>query len=442
MDNQTITGVIETENDPVTFLVPKNEFSFTFMTNSVSSDLTTLTPKDNFLYGKTHDLNDIAIYCGANSLRFTRCTRINTCAYIKSQNNMSDIDMEQFSGIRFVGGTLNNVFNLQGMDVAHQDNSIVITPNNDCISYTIETDSYSSFLLEIESVIHEAGGVWGSAISNSDVALTLSFESPQSLSTIFNHDNRMKDLLSFMTFRGNVGFEHIYLLQSEPLLGMFQTAEVFIKEDVTLTSKHRVHNLCFEDLGESLPKLIQLLYETRDKNPAISLGFIPVNDQAFGRIDNAMVRAICSALETELEYVKDINEDKSPEVQALVNLVKNTIKSYRKQNQSLSEQFYSNVFGNISHWSYSLSEKLVALFHKYEEDAINVVPTSRGIHDGMIHDFVKYRNDITHGKHRIMTEEIAITGFCLCGIIYFCVLERIGISREKIHELRKYKLLH
>lgn len=51
-------------------------------------------------------------------------------------------------------------------------------------------------------------------------------------------------------------------------------------------------------------------------------------------------------------------------------------------------------------------------------------------------------NDITHGKHRIMTEEIAITGFCLCGIIYFCVLERIGISREKIHELRKYKLLH
>lgn len=277
MDNQAITGIIETENEPVAFLVPKNEFSFTFMTNSVSSDLTTLTPKDNFLYGTTHDLQDIAIYCGNNPLWFSRCTQINTCAYIKSQISTLDVDFAQYRGIRFSGGTLNSVFSLQGMDVKHHSNNIVITRTNDIISYSIETNSYS-FTLEIESVVRESGGICGSTISNSDVALTLSFESPQSLSTIFNHYNRMKDLLSFMTFRENVGFEHIHLLQSEPQLGMVQTAEVFIRGDVALTNKHRVHNLCFEDLGDSLPKLIQLLYETGDKKPSISLGFIPADD--------------------------------------------------------------------------------------------------------------------------------------------------------------------
>lgn len=441
MDNNVVTGFIETENESVTFLVPKNEFSFTFMANSVSSDLITLVPKGKFLYGKTHSLHDIAIYYGDNPLRFTRCTQINTWAYIKSRINILDVDIAQYKGIRFVGGTLNSVFSLRGMDVQRHSDSIVITPTNDSISCSIETN-LSSFSFEIKSVVHETCGMCGSAISNSDVALTLSFESPQSLSTIFDHYNRMKDLLSFMTFRGNVGFEHMYLLQSEPQLGMVQTAEVFIKEDVALTDKHRINNLCFEDLENSLPKLIQLLYETEDKKPSISLGFIPINDQAFGYIDNTMVRAICSALETELEYAKDINGEESSEMKEFIRLVRKTVGDYKKEHPGLSNQFYSGVVSSIQHWSYSLSEKLCALFHKYEEDVINIAELTHDINDNTIREFVKYRNDITHGKHRLLTGEIADTAFYLCGVVYFSILERIGVSHEKMRELRRHKLLH
>lgn len=63
------------------------------------------------------------------------------------------------------------------------------------------------------------------------------------------------------------------------------------------------------------------------------------------------------------------------------------------------------------------------------------------ITDGLIKDFVKYRNDITHGKHRILEVGIAITAHNLCGLIYCCVLDRIGVTREKISELCQYKIL-
>ena len=49
-----------------------------------------------------------------------------------------------------------------------------------------------------------------------------------------------------------------------------------------------------------------------------------------------------------------------------------------------------------------------------------------------INKFVKYRNDITHGQHRVMDLQIAETGFALQGLVYCCLLKRIGFNYEEI----------
>ena len=63
------------------------------------------------------------------------------------------------------------------------------------------------------------------------------------------------------------------------------------------------------------------------------------------------------------------------------------------------------------------------------------------IREDEIKDFVKYRNDITHGNHRVLDKRIACTAHLLSGLVYCSLLDRIGISREKIRELCVHKLL-
>ena len=62
--------------------------------------------------------------------------------------------------------------------------------------------------------------------------------------------------------------------------------------------------------------------------------------------------------------------------------------------------------------------------------------------DEDIRFFVKYRNDITHGSYRVMDQKIALTAYLLQGLVYCCLLTRIGISRDKVTSLcRSNKIL-
>lgn len=58
-----------------------------------------------------------------------------------------------------------------------------------------------------------------------------------------------------------------------------------------------------------------------------------------------------------------------------------------------------------------------------------------------IRAFVKYRNDITHGRHRTLDIEVATTAFYLGGLVYCCILDRVGLDRAKIYDLCSLKIL-
>ena len=99
------------------------------------------------------------------------------------------------------------------------------------------------------------------------------------------------------------------------------------------------------------------------------------------------------------------------------------------------------IFGNIKFWMLPAAEKICALFHKYDEEMLILNQSAIIIDDDAIKAFVIYRNDITHGSHRVLDVKIAITAHCLAGLVYCCLLERIGVERSRILEWCKDKIL-
>ena len=95
------------------------------------------------------------------------------------------------------------------------------------------------------------------------------------------------------------------------------------------------------------------------------------------------------------------------------------------------------IFSSIGNWSFTLAEKIISLFQHYFEEMNAIGKGFTKVHDSQIRSFVKYRNDITHGKHRVLDHNIAITAHILAGLVYCCILSRIGLPREKVLEMCK-----
>ncbi|MGN0619691.1 MAG: hypothetical protein ACI4J7_11790, partial [Ruminiclostridium sp.] len=359
---------------------------------------------------------------------------------IESHQNGLLLSNMEFDGIKFCGNTLNHVFDIDGMQINYKDGKTILTYNDDSILYRVVTPDYS-FDIAAYSLVKDSIGIHGNSISNTETTLTLTFDKPQPLIKIFEHYNKMKDLLSFMTFRNNVGFDKIFLMKTHPILNRItDCAEIFIKNEDTITQKEIYSNITFSDLGNSLPNLLQMLYNN-DKKSMVSLGFIPESDEKAKLMTDTRIKEICSALEHEAKLRTDIKLDENTELNELIERVKDSVKNFQDTHYLLSDDTYNLIFSSIGVWSQPLVEKLCALYHEYNKEMNEINRSSINITDELIRAFVKYRNDITHGRHRVLNTDIAVTAHYLCGLIYFCVLERIGVSREKIRILCREKII-
>lgn len=441
-----LTGVIQTEIKPIVFSTTRNNFSFTFMTDMVYSmgennTLTEIPVSDGFIYGKTHDSHDVAIYIGNKQFKIVTTGDLNTVCYVRSIGCEANHDIRKFKAIRFCGGTLNNVFDINGMNTECIEGRIVISNSDDALEYIFDSP-FGEIIIRIESTFRRERSAKGNSINNTDVILTLKFNTPQPLQTLFEHYNKIKDLLSFLTFRENVGFDKISLLNTHPAVdSLIETAVVNMRNDYKLTQKDYFSNISFNDLGSSIPNLLKILYNSKDEEYSILFGYLPHDDDDRTWMNDQKIKAICSALECELCFAEDIDVKEKELLKSLIVVTKKCIKEFRNDNPGLSNDTYNLIFSSVGNWSKPLNEKLCALYHKYENE-INVLNMADFvITDDHIKAFVKYRNHITHGRHRTADVEIGVTAFYMCGLIYCCILERIGVSREKISELCIEKIL-
>lgn len=305
-----MTGVIQTGEKPVVFSAIKNSYNFSFITDSVyafggNNHSVVLPTNDGFIHGKTHRNHSIAIYIGGQSFEIFGSRNVITASYVESKSNLTGTPITTFQAIKFKGGSLNRVFHANALKSGYENGRINISLCDDSKEYSIRIEEID-VKLSVRSSIEEHNGVQGSAIVNEAVELTLEFPTPQPLIKMFNHYNRMVELLSFMTFRENVGFDSICLMDNHPEYHVLsETANVFIRHDAEGTQKDYFASITFEDLGEALPALVQLFYNIRDKEPSISLGFFRKNDNDHS-MTNEKIRAICSALESELSYIPDL----------------------------------------------------------------------------------------------------------------------------------------
>lgn len=445
MDRTTMTGVIQTGDKPILFSAITDKFEFSFLTDSVyefgnNTCSAVLSSKDGFIYGKTHDNFPIAIYTGSPSFEIYGSRHLITSAYVKSSSSLTDTSIAEFQAIQFCGGTLNKLFHANGINFDLRDGKIIVSANDDSKEYTISTDD-NDMKLVVRSMIREERGIHRNAIVNENVELTLEFSSPQPLSSLFTHYGRMIDLMSFMTFRENVGFDNICLMNPDPHYHFLtKYADVKIRNEKRKTEKDGIFSITFEDLDDVIPALVKLFYDSKDKSQSIALGYYRTDDDDHS-MTNEKIRAICSALERELNYISDLKQEENRELDELKEVVRETVKKYHKDHVQLSNDTYNTILSSIGYWSFPLAEKICALYKKYLREMLLLNRSEIGIDEGAIKSFVKYRNDITHGRHRTLDIVVAYTAFYLGGLVYCCILDRAGLDRQKIYNLCSLKIL-
>lgn len=193
-------------------------------------------------------------------------------------------------------------------------------------------------------------------------------------------------------------------------------------------------------MGDKVSNLLSIIFNSKTEKPSYEIGFIPDSDKSAHTITNTKVRLICSALECEGAFINNLQDTETDEINNLKNEIKKIINSYKESGKQISPKTYDNIWGSIRYWSKSTSDMIISLYHIYKEE-IDIFDTHKIVNEDSINRFVKYRNQITHGTYRILDIEIATTAYILSGLIYCCLLSRIGMSKDEIHKLCEYNKL-
>ena len=445
-----ITGIIHSKDRNITFY--QDEFAFTFMDASISPlQLVEIQPEHQFLHGRTRNGSNIAIYAGSKPFAVYGSASIETGAFIIS-NYYDDSKLTSFRAIKFCGGILNKLYEHDSFDFESNSQSAVLInmkDNHEQYEFTFNNMQCKMTIGSYTSM-QFGSNVMKSQIGDGDIELTIEFPSEQSLETIINVYNSIKDMVSFMAFRRNVRFDRIVLMQYKVLnlpseftdeattvLDDFATA--YFKEDKEITSKDCRDCLHFSDFGESITNFLELFFNYNEENISYMLGFIPNSDFNARMMSSGKVREICSSLECELSYVKDLCEEESSDLPNLIKKVKNVVKEHRNGEKPLSEKTYDLIFGSIRQWSMSASDRIYLLYERHWKAVSKLKPVKCFINKESITQLVKYRNDITHGRSRVIDFHIAGTASAMIAVVYCCLLSRIGMTEEEIIALSNNK---
>lgn len=430
-------GVIYNGEKPLNFYL--DDYNVTFM----NTDFSQTKLEGPFVFGQTYNHQEIAIYKGQEPMTFRGVQRICTAAYIIATYNCLETQWDTFDSIEFVGGTLNALFSCSALKQEWQEQRIYFDIQKDERQYSFTIDDCSCNII-IYSSFRETVGFGGNSISNNQVHFQLEFGSPQPLLSLFEYIQKVKDILAFMCFRQNVGFDEINLHRNE---NYFSAMRVYLKENYENTEKVQIKNITFHDLKEKVGNLASIIFNSQERTPSYELSFIPKTDKDALWMSDDRIRLICSALECELAHITDLNEAENGNLKGLIRLVKKVVKYHERTANRLSRKTYDVVYSSISHWSMSASDRICALYHRYEREMASIAERTHCsqatlIDDKEIAEFVKYRNNITHGSFRVINHEIATTAFWLQGLVYCSILTRIGMSSDEINTLcREWKIL-
>lgn len=392
-----------------------------------------LKSPDHFLHGYTADGYQLALHTGYEERKISVNYKLRPGIYIVSRANACRYDMTKFQAIEFIGGTLNNLYEQTRIETKYDDeqkNYIKTYPESK-MEYEIKIKDYDCKLI-IRNIPSETSP------SKMDLVIRYEFPSELLLAEIKLIYNVLIDICRLLTNRKNVGFDAVRLFQvDEETQKWLCFADAFIdyKYD-QFTNKSYRNNILFDYLGDCISNLHTVVSADAEGKAAYLMDFYADSDSDYAVLTDDKVKNICSSIECELDFVKDLKDDENENLKELIRQIKSVIKDHRKSEGKLEDKTYDMIGSSMSHWGMANSRKIYLLYEKNKifMDILET-RTSLSCTEEDVIAFVKYRNDITHGRYRTVDSVIATASYTLMALAYSCFLTRMGMQENELKKL-------
>ena len=443
MSAKNFTGIIDNSDDKLLF--HNEDFFVTVFQNKIYPPNTAfpVSSDHGFISATTHNGKKIIIHIGTDRLEGWSSSMLLTDLIIESSTNATKNPF-YYSKIRFTGGVLKQLRkNAEAPFHISEGKTVIPRPRPECSYHFKANNSYCTISIGYITRTRYSSDD-GYSVTD-DVYCELSFEEEQHVSSLYKHFKCFNDLISIMTNRRKNAYDEISLFPSQDeTLDLYVSSRVYLKENEKATTSKKP-SISFDDLKDSIPTLLELIYNSKQNKPSYSISFIPTDENDFWNITDDRVRSVFAALECEVNTNKSIiKQTDNPDLDNFCKEIKKFVKDYRKEHEdtsSISERTYNLIFESIKHWSLTAFEQIVLLFQNYKEEitAYNA-KWFFDIFEDDINAFVKYRNNITHGNYREMTKQIRDCTMSMQALVLCSLLDRAGVAKDTIKKLCEYGL--
>ena len=444
MPNAKLTGVVDGTDNQILFC--SDGYQFTFMTNSIPAfgEIITQHTDAGIVFATTHDGRKIAIFTGGRDLNLRPTCNMKTGLYVISERRVQDSEIKCFRTISFMGGALKQLHQTWTIKNEKADKSNMrLEQRHEKTTYAFSTDEFSC---DVSIGFSESWHTDKSSFNlNNDLTLSLAFDRDQPISSLPMHYQKVCSLISFLTGQTENHIDTILLtpsLDSPDWSRKTLSVHIYENDEAALINQTRIP---IGLVGESVASLLGLFYNSQEKQPSYSLGFIPQKDEERFFVTNDRIRSVCSALECEASF--DDYADLPIRKMVLDELCKNAkelVKDHKKKYVTmgiLSQRTYDSIYGSINFWSASAFDRFSYLYKKYEKMIKNIpILWDYSFSDEDISALIKYRNSITHGRYGIISDQVARATLVMEHLVYCCLLHRVGVSDQNIEEICKYYL--
>ena len=431
-NTDNFTGFVIQDEEKIYFHAQDKVFNFITKGVGIFAEFSESVMKspDYFLHGYSTDGYQIALYTGYDERIISSNYKLRPGIYLVSTANLCSYDMSKMQAIEFIGGTLNNLY----------QQPQIVTKYDKERKYYIKTypefkKEYSVRIngIECKFILKNIPSKNNPSIMN----LIARYEFPKEMpiKTIRLTYNVLMKICRFMTNRENVGFDEVCLYQIDDKTGKwFKFADGFLDYQYDkFTEKKYQQNILFDDVDECIANLHSVMSADTEGKATYLFDFYADNDKDYSILSNDKIKSICSSIECELDFVTDLKDDENNNLTDLIKNVKTVIKQHKKSDKKLEDKTYDMIFSSISHWGMANSRK-IHLLYKRQDYYMKILKEKAQLSctEEDIATFVKYMNDITHGRYSTLDSVVAETAYTLMALAYCCFLLRIGIKDDKL----------
>lgn len=443
MDNRKkSTGIVDGTENRVLFYRDGDEFTF-FPAQKIEpkQDGTFCLPVQNgFVNATGHHGERFAIHFSSQeqSIVLLDVTRYQPQLYYELPICYSNNNISSFRELCFVGGDLNSLVNNSLFSRFDKENSFKVTHNRFEKEYSFSTPGFNC-TVRVWTMSSGEFGFHNSSINNK-VCLKLIFDKDQDLASIHMHYCLVNTLISIMSNRRNNYYEEVYVRPNDILDVVLNKITVHLAENsFEKTEKSFFECISFDQMDACISNIFTLFYSRKDTKPSYSLGFIPRSDAELYVVNDDLIRSVYSGLECELSFMH-IKSTLNPELISLINSVKDLIKEHRETHKNhpvIPDKTYNMIFGSIANWGFAASDRIKALYTMFGTE-MYLLHGGR-LTDDEIDEFVKYRNNITHGKYQEITPSISKTTNYMKSLVICSFLSRMGMTKDTLLSICRNK---